>query len=150
MNGGGVYDTGSITISGTTIVGNQTTGDFRQGGGVYVGGPSSFLNLTNSTLSGNSATGTAAALVATSSNPDQSLQNDTIKPEHRELRRQLEWSRGGIDRRRASTINLRTRSSPGTRHEREGKQATQRQPERGHRHSSPRATTSSGRRPAAA
>jgi hypothetical protein len=107
-DGGGVYDTGSITISGTTIAGNQATGTYRQGGGIYVGGPSSILNLTNSTLSGNSATGYGGGLSsATSSNATVNLQNDTINRNTANSDADTTGHGGGIDQAPSVTVHLK-------------------------------------------
>ncbi|MEX2555968.1 MAG: choice-of-anchor Q domain-containing protein [Actinomycetota bacterium] len=51
---GGFYNTGSLTISGSTISGNTVVGGAKRGGGFYNDGP---LTITNSTISGNSAAG---------------------------------------------------------------------------------------------
>ncbi|MDB9493757.1 DUF4347 domain-containing protein [Spirulina major CS-329] len=52
-NGGGIYSTGSVTLTNSTVSGNSA----EYGGGIYVDNGS--VTLTNSTVSGNSAEGSA-------------------------------------------------------------------------------------------
>lgn len=52
LAGGGIYhsDTGTLTVSNSTLSNNKVTGNTSDGGGIYSSGP---LTVTNSTLSGN-------------------------------------------------------------------------------------------------
>ena len=50
-NGGGIYNSGRVTISNSTIGGN--TASFGQGGGIYNGAG---MTINNTTISGNTAT----------------------------------------------------------------------------------------------
>ena len=52
-NGGGVYNQGALTLTGCTLTGNTTTGQYAGGGGVFNNGGT--VTLTGCTLTGNSA-----------------------------------------------------------------------------------------------
>ena len=52
--GGGIRNTGTLTLTSSTISGNSATSGLRVGGGIY-NFPGKTLTVTNSTLSGNSA-----------------------------------------------------------------------------------------------
>ncbi|WP_133511414.1 right-handed parallel beta-helix repeat-containing protein [Candidatus Thiosymbion oneisti] len=52
--GGGVYGSGAVTLANSTVSGNETSGDYGKGGGVYGSGA---VTLTNSTVSGNETSG---------------------------------------------------------------------------------------------
>jgi hypothetical protein len=75
--GGGIYNTGSLIISQSTISGNTASANITpvsgDGGGVYSTGP---ISITNSTLSGNSADDVGGGLF--SSGAASSLLNDTL------------------------------------------------------------------------
>jgi hypothetical protein len=75
--GGGIYNTGSLIISQSTIAGNTASANITpvsgDGGGVYSTGP---ISITNSTLSGNSADDVGGGLF--SSGAASSLLNDTL------------------------------------------------------------------------
>ncbi len=51
-DGGGIYSEGTLTVIGSTLVGNSATGQYGYGGGIYSSGT---LTVTGSTLVGNSA-----------------------------------------------------------------------------------------------
>ena len=51
LSGGGVYNSGSASITSSTVAGNESS----NGGGIYVSGGS--MTLTNSTVANNTATG---------------------------------------------------------------------------------------------
>ncbi len=51
--GGAIQSNGSLTLNDTIITGNNTTGDFSRGGGLYAGN----ITLNRSTISGNSTNG---------------------------------------------------------------------------------------------
>ena len=50
--GGGIFNTGTLTINNSTISGNTAAALMPTGGGIYNGGT---LTINNSTISGNSA-----------------------------------------------------------------------------------------------
>ena len=53
-SGGGIYNSGTLSITNSTFSGNSASGAFGGGGGIYNSG---MLSITNSTFSGNSASG---------------------------------------------------------------------------------------------
>jgi hypothetical protein len=61
FNGGGISNYGTLTITDSTIVGNLVGTNFPQpiaaGGGISTQGPATSLRITNSTISGNRASG---------------------------------------------------------------------------------------------
>ena len=54
-SGGGIFNTGTLTISNTTLSGNSSPSSNGGGGGVYSSGPGSTVTINNSTFSGNTA-----------------------------------------------------------------------------------------------
>jgi hypothetical protein len=54
-NGGGIYNTATLTLTNSSVIGNGA--DFSNGGGIFNDGVS--LTLTNSTISGNTASGSS-------------------------------------------------------------------------------------------
>ena len=71
-NGGGIYNTGSLTISNSNLSANGTGGD---GGAIYSGGSGS-LTIANSIVSDNSAAGYAGGIDNESGS--LAVSNDTI------------------------------------------------------------------------
>lgn len=55
MNGGGINTTGMLTMSNSIVSNNAATGVYGTGGGIYNAGADSIANVSNSTLSDNSA-----------------------------------------------------------------------------------------------
>ncbi|MDD5272279.1 MAG: right-handed parallel beta-helix repeat-containing protein [Methylovulum sp.] len=53
-SGGGIFSDGTLTLTNSTVSGNSAEYEFDGGGGIFSGGT---LTLTNSTISGNSAAG---------------------------------------------------------------------------------------------
>ena len=54
-SGGGIYNYGTLTVTGSIISGNSAEGDDSKGGGIYNNGGT--LTVTDSTISGNSVIG---------------------------------------------------------------------------------------------
>jgi hypothetical protein len=52
--GGGIYNSGTLTVRNSTFSGNTTSANFAYGGAIYSSGP---LVINNSTVSGNSISG---------------------------------------------------------------------------------------------
>ena len=80
MNGGGVYVTGTVSVSGTQISGNAASND---GGGLYADGVA--ISVSNATISGNTAdasnTGSEMAAVCSSASAltGAAYWNDRVK-----------------------------------------------------------------------
>jgi hypothetical protein len=112
-DGGGVYgSTGALTISRSTIAGNSTTSTTResQGGGIYFVAAGSTLAITNSTISGNGATGWGGGLsvssTSSSSPATANLRGDTINRNVADTDNSGLGHGGGIDQAPDGRINL--------------------------------------------
>jgi hypothetical protein len=67
-----------LTIDGSTISGNRTTGEFGFGPAVFVAGSATTATVTNSTISGNIAAASSPARSAIFSNGSLTLVNSTV------------------------------------------------------------------------
>jgi hypothetical protein len=105
-DGGGIFaSAANLTISGSTISGNDTTGATHQGGGVFFAG-SGTLTLTNSTLSGNEATGFGGGLSA-QSGTTANLQSATIARNIADADSDATGDGGGLHQASGSSVKLK-------------------------------------------
>ncbi|QEG36894.1 choice-of-anchor Q domain-containing protein [Bythopirellula goksoeyrii] len=75
--GGGIWNTGHLTITGSTISGNTASAASGDGGGIFTGNPNSNLIITNTTITGNSAGDDGGGLRAWN-NPAVTISHSTI------------------------------------------------------------------------
>ena len=63
--GGGLYGRGTLTLIGSTIANNTSTGSVSYGGGICINSSAAILTVANSTISGNSAVTGGGGIVHT-------------------------------------------------------------------------------------
>jgi predicted outer membrane repeat protein len=107
--GGGIYNDGTLTVTSSTLSGNDTVydtgGSATAGGGIYNSG---ILSVTNSTLSGNSATKYGGGIYNTDT---LTVTNSTLSTNHASSVGGGLYVGGGTARVINSTINNNTSDS---------------------------------------
>ena len=66
-NGGGIYSSGTLTVTNSIITGNTASSSSYSGGGIYVSGSNSKLTVTYSVITGNTSAGTGGGIYANTS-----------------------------------------------------------------------------------